>query len=844
MVDFRKRLNKKEIVKKINPLEIYDSLDRISETGPLRPVQDYILKNWMEKRSSQKDLIIKLHTGEGKTLIGLLIAQSKINSSQTPALYICPNKYLAQQVIMEANKFGIHYCEIASDNILPNDFLDGKKLLITHVQKLFNGKSIFGLNNDSIIVGTVILDDSHACIDAIKNSFTIKFNSDHKVYRYFLDTFEEDIREQGEGSFLEIKNGDYNTLLPIPYWAWLERKSDILEKLSEYRLDDALVFSWEFIKDNIHNYQAFISGKELEISPYHISIHHFGSFDKASHRVLMSATTQDDSFFIKGLGLAIEAVKNPLTASDQKWSGEKMILVPSLIDETLDKDTIVNKFAKPNDKLRFGIVFLTNSFNRSLQHQSLGSIIAKSNDIYTHVSDLKKGNYKNPIVFANRYDGIDLPDNTCRILILDSKPYFISLSDKYEEGCRADSDLINIKIAQRIEQGLGRSVRGEKDYSVIIIIGDDLVRFIKSSQTNKYFSDQTKKQVELGLEIAKLSQEEISNGADPMKVFIDLINQSLKRDDAWKEFYNIEMSSLQIEIDFTSISDQMLIEYKAEESFYLKDYENANELLQKLIDEDIEDESEKGWYLQTLARYNYFLSKIKSNTLQKSAFLKNKQLLKPKEGISYKKLEFINENRINRIKQWINNFQSYQDMIITIDGILSDLSFGVDSEKFEKSLHQVGEMIGFLSERPDKEYKKGPDNLWCGVDNHYFLLECKSEVEENRAEINKHEAGQMNTHCGWFEEEYGKVPVNNILIIPMKKLSYHANFTHKVEIMRKNKLISLKSNIKSFFKELKNYKIHELSDEKFQEFINKHKLDIESLKNEYTEKFIHIKNID
>ena len=64
------------------------------------------------------------------------------------------------------------------------------------------------------------------------------------------------------------------------------------------------------------------------------------------HRILMSATTQDDSFFIKGLGFNIEAVKNPLINPKQKWSGEKMILIPSLIHESLDRDTIVNILLK------------------------------------------------------------------------------------------------------------------------------------------------------------------------------------------------------------------------------------------------------------------------------------------------------------------------------------------------------------------------------------------------------------------------------------------------------------------------------------------------------------------
>ena len=83
------------------------------------------------------------------------------------------------------------------------------------------------------------------------------------------------------------------------------------------------------------------------------------------------------------------------------------------------------------------------------------------------------------------------------ILIIDSMPYANSLTERYEEQCRSNSDPINIKAAQKIEQGLGRSVRGEKDYSAILIIGHDLVKFIKSDNSNKFFSEQTRKQVEI-----------------------------------------------------------------------------------------------------------------------------------------------------------------------------------------------------------------------------------------------------------------------------------------------------------------------------------------------------------
>lgn len=65
MVDFTKKLGKKDLPKKVNLLEIYDTLDRRSETGPLRPAQAHILQEWFAEHNNDKDLITKLHTGEG-----------------------------------------------------------------------------------------------------------------------------------------------------------------------------------------------------------------------------------------------------------------------------------------------------------------------------------------------------------------------------------------------------------------------------------------------------------------------------------------------------------------------------------------------------------------------------------------------------------------------------------------------------------------------------------------------------------------------------------------------------------------------------------------------------------
>lgn len=102
MIDFKKKLSKEIGKKYINPIDLYNELDRSSTTGPLRPTQEKVLKMWNDIHRGERDVIVKLHTGEGKTLIGLLMLQSKLNEGEGPCVYVCPNKFLADQVYYEA----------------------------------------------------------------------------------------------------------------------------------------------------------------------------------------------------------------------------------------------------------------------------------------------------------------------------------------------------------------------------------------------------------------------------------------------------------------------------------------------------------------------------------------------------------------------------------------------------------------------------------------------------------------------------------------------------------------------------------------------------------------------
>ncbi len=248
MVDFRKRLgDKRTSAKPIDPIVIYENLDRASDKGPLRPAQKVILDDWHQHRRADKDVIIKMHTGQGKTLIGLLILQAKLNEDLGPALYLCPNNHLVDQTVSQAKQFGIT-CAVAPGDI-PTEFLESKQILVTSVQKLFNGLTKFKLGAKSQGVGAIVMDDCHACIDAIREQCVIEIPRAHRAYDALLAVFGPDLKEQGAGTFADTREQKFDALLAVPYWSWMDRHEDVALILAKDSGTDEIKYAWPLLKD-------------------------------------------------------------------------------------------------------------------------------------------------------------------------------------------------------------------------------------------------------------------------------------------------------------------------------------------------------------------------------------------------------------------------------------------------------------------------------------------------------------------------------------------------------------------------------------------------------------------
>ena len=316
MVDFGKLVTRKAGTSLVDPISLYDTLDRASDKGELRKAQAALLTEWHASRRGGRDTIIKLHTGQGKTLVGLLILQSKLNELGQPVVYLCPNNHLVEQTCTQARQFGVPF--VKADDDLPDEFLAGSRLLITSVQKLFNGLTKFRLGPRSVQVSTLLMDDAHACVDAVRDACAIRLSREEQPYADLLALFRDDLEVQGAGTLADIYNKSFDALLPVPYWAWAERAGEVVQILSKYTDKKSIKFAWPLLRDSLAHCQCVISGDSLEITPYLPPLHLFGTYDRAKHRVFMSATDADDAFLVKGLRLDAATIANPLVYAAER----------------------------------------------------------------------------------------------------------------------------------------------------------------------------------------------------------------------------------------------------------------------------------------------------------------------------------------------------------------------------------------------------------------------------------------------------------------------------------------------------------------------------------------------
>lgn len=420
MIDFSKLLDDQDQQKPIFPKEVFESNVRNKKFSYLRGDQEKILESWFNKRE-EKDNIIKMNTGGGKTTVSLLQLQSSLNEGIGPAAYLCLDNQLVEQVLHDAMGLGINCVTFNGDNTIPVEFLNKDAILVTTFQKLFNAKSVFGIMGDTARsvtnIGVLVIDDAHAALSKARDVFTIEFKASDKRYSDLVTLFTESLKAQSLGTADDVIEGrDRLSILMVPYWTWVDRISEVTALLSKFDDDDLeMKFKWPLVRDYLEQYHVLISASKIELVPKCLPIEMIPSYHRANRRIFMSATLNDDSSLVKDFNITREAVKNLLESNTFSDIGEKMILAPYNVDRRLKSNVFAEVLSKTS---KYNVVTLVSSNEKAELWVEKGFNKPKPHEIVDTIAKLKDSK-NNHVVLANRYDGIDLADDACRILVID-----------------------------------------------------------------------------------------------------------------------------------------------------------------------------------------------------------------------------------------------------------------------------------------------------------------------------------------------------------------------------------------------------------------------------------------
>ena len=783
MINFEKLSAQIKQVNTINPSEIFMALpEKDPKYAYLRNVQAEVLDQWFEKRA-QKDSIIKMNTGSGKTTVALLILKSCLAENGGHAAYVVPDNYLVSQVIDEAKNLGINVTTSESDI----SFLDGSSILVINIQKLFNGMSVFGMRSyGNVTLDYVLIDDVHACVDDVKTQFSIRIDCKNPIAKEIFKLYKDDLKAQNEKNFLDICSGDpASGYLSVPFWRIQDTKSELLTILQSHKNDPDIKFNYPLIGDILQFCNCTFTYNSVEIEPYAIPISKITAFANAQRRIFMSATLCDDSQLTSVFDIdeSIDII-SPKLAAD---IGDRMILFPQAYTPKISDQDIKNKLAEYASN--YNVVVIVPSKNRADFWSDVTSEIYSAINIVDGVKKIRSQNH-GLYVLVNKYDGIDLPNDSCRIIVLDGIPDARTALEKLRENYLQGSvNSIKEKI-QKIEQGMGRGVRSTNDYCGVVIMGAALVQILYSRKAASFFSVATRKQYE----VSSILAQDLKNKS--IDEIFSTLDYCIKQDKSWVQLSRNALSNLGYDKEL-KVEKATVVLRKAFDFSTLKgNYAKSLELMRNLVNETT-DPIYKGFLMLEEAKYCQFVNPIDAQRILAAAQEYNHHIPNPIDGI--KPIDDL--KKIKAQAQQILDMYSEKDVneyVLDINAAIDSLVFAPSSYKiFEKSLMQLGKLLGFGASQPDETYNIGPDVLWYVGDLKYAVIECKNEATANS--ISKDYCEQLLSSVSWFKNNLPAdctcVP---IMVHPSVKFDKHASPAEDFRMIDTAMLNLIKDNVRRY----------------------------------------------
>jgi hypothetical protein len=750
MIDLSKlELNTPVRDRETDPIKIFNSLTLRGGIEGLFGPQQEALSKWHECRSDS-DVLFSLNTGGGKTLVGLLAAQSLVNETRGKVLYVCPTNQLVQQTAAMAADCGIRVATYAKQKWCDKAMFDScQSCGVTNYHAVFHGFSKFA----SMGIRGIIFDDAHVAPSIVRECFSLTISTKHSAWGKLMALFRDYF---GSSSFAARFNrfaapsGKFESgVLFVPGWFIFKRRSDIIEALEQGGVAEDQApqvgetkYAYAHLRDHIAQCAFFISQSKIEITPSALPTHKLPYFRQGVRRIFMTATLPSRYESIRTFGLD----KAKVIAPAGKAGAAQRLFIFAHGQEGEDAYKETRRLASSRKA-----VIITPSESAAGKWNDYAKLY-DSNVGHDAILAFKNETEPKKIILAALYDGIDLPGKSCNVLILDGLPRGASLHDQFLEGSLDICSFRAANIAGRTTQSIGRIFRSNTDHGVVILADKAQQSWLISPENLAFIPALLQQQIRLGFALKALVENGKLN-------YPELVDAVIGGSNDWDKFYTREITKLEAEhkpVERQWGDQAGRAECDAFREMWEGRFEAATRILTDLVTKvEQHDPAHAAWYLHWIGVALLHAGQADNA----NAFFwqaSNKKLSLGRPPVTFeeelaKKVTSAGPQAL-RVSNLLDG-----DYSGSVTSALNGLKGGggQNADTHEESLKLLGERLGFLGSRPDSESGKGPDVVWELPEAKIVVaIEAKTQKESPKVyKKNKH-IGKVLNDCIWLDENY------------------------------------------------------------------------------------------
>ena len=379
-------------------------------------------------------------TGSGKTIVGLVIAEWRRRRFQERPIYLCPTRQLVHQVAHVAqDHLGIpaHPFTGKKDLYPPSQktgWLGGEVLAVTTYSAVFNIKPFFSEPQ------VIVLDDAHAADQYIGDYWTLSVSkiepSQKPLFEALASLLSSRIPPDEYARLCELPRSlaDHCWVQVVPLPIVIDLENDIASILDQSEEGTDLWFSWQVLKGHLKASQLLISPTEITLRPILPPTETHSPFNDANQRLYMSATL--------GRGGELERLSGRKSikrlTSPPGWNGHgvgrRFFLLPDMSFNDDGVKKFIDQLIVQTDPQR-ALVVTADDHTAATTRDRIRALLVDGEVFSAREIESSKHPFIESnsavAVIANRYDGIDFPDDECRLLIIQGKPSGMSLLERY-----------------------------------------------------------------------------------------------------------------------------------------------------------------------------------------------------------------------------------------------------------------------------------------------------------------------------------------------------------------------------------------------------------------------------